>query len=389
MASTSKPLTTKVESGSPYQLSSEQVLKASKALLTHMAAAKKEESKSNEKKSLIADEEDDETASPIWLTLSTKKHIVDKKRLKPSKIAIPHSLNASENTTICLITADPQRQFKDIVASPAFPAALGARITKVVGIEKIKAKYNQYENQRKLKSEHDIFLADERIVTYLPKYLGKTLYKGTAKRPIPVSLTAAVSRASPRTKGPESVGTPQKVAQEIEKALGGTSVYLSPTASTSIRIGYSNWDSQKLAENIEAAANALIEKHVPQKWRGVKALYVKGESTAALPIWLADELWVDEKDILNDEQAEEVAKANVGKKRKAVEQAEPEATKTERMKTPKKQKILPESNDDTLDKEIALRKEKLKKQKEEAAKDVVDDVSKASKNAKKAKRVST
>lgn len=366
-----------------------QVLKASKALLNHMGAVKKEASNTNEKKSLIADEEDDETATPVWLTLSTKKHIVDKKRLKPSKIAIPHSLNSSENTTICLITADPQRQYKDIVASPAFPSALGVRITKVVGIEKIKSKYNQYENQRKLKSEHDIFLADERIVTYLPKHLGKTLYKGTAKRPIPVSLTSAVSRTSTRTKGPDSVGTPQKVAQEIEKALGGTSVYLSPTASTSIRIGYSNWDAQKLAENIEAAANALIEKHVPQKWRGVKALHVKGESTAALPIWLADELWVDEKDILNEEQAEEVAKANVGKKRKAVEQVDAEAAKTEKVKTPKKQKIVPESNDDTLDKEIALRKEKLKKQKEEAAKDVVDDVPKASKKAKKAKRVST
>jgi ribosome biogenesis protein UTP30 len=156
-------------------------------------------------------------------------------------------------------------------------------------------------------------------------------------------------------------------------------VYLSPSASTSVKVGYSNWDAKKLAENIEAAANGLIEKHVPQKWRGVKALHIKGESTAALPIWLADELWVEEGDIVTEEKYNEVAKPNVGKKRKNIEAVSEE--KVEKIKAPKKQKLL-ESNDDNLDKEIALRKEKLKKQKEEAAKDVVDEVPKATKVAK-------
>jgi ribosome biogenesis protein UTP30 len=49
--------------------------------------------------------------------------------------------------------------------------------------------------------------------------------------------------------------------------------------------------------------------------------------------------------------------------------------------------LLGESNDDKLDKEIAARKEKLRKQKEEAAKDVVDEVPKASKKSKKGKAV--
>jgi len=41
----------------------------------------------------------------------------------------------------------------------------------------------------------------------------------------------------------------------------------------------------------------------------------------------------------------------------------------------KKQKLMPDGDDGNLDKEIALRKEKLKKQKEEAEKEVEEDVS--------------
>jgi ribosome biogenesis protein UTP30 len=362
-------------------------LRASKALLVHVKKSEKEEPVSNGKQSLLEDAEDDDIAAPIWLTLATKKHIVDKKRLKPSKIAIPHSLNTSENTKICLIVADPQRKFKDIVADPAFPAEWASRISKVVGMQKIKKKHNTYEAQRKLKAEHDIFLADDRIVVGLPKALGKTFYKGT-KRPIPVTLSAPSPRteakliAAAGSKDKSEAGTPQQIAKQIEAALNGTSVYLSPSTSTSVKVGYSNWDAKKLAENIEAAANGLIEKHVPQKWRGVKALHVKGESTAALPIWLADELWVEEGDVVTEEKYNEVVKSNVGKKRKNIEAlSEEKAEKAEKIKAPKKQKLL-ESNDDNLDKEIALRKEKLKKQKKEAAKDVVDEVPKATKVTK-------
>ncbi|TVY44347.1 putative ribosome biogenesis protein [Lachnellula occidentalis] len=386
MAPTSTALTTKVESGSPYQLNPEQTLKASKALLKHMKDTETEAS-TTEKKNLLDEADEDETTSPIWLTLSTKKHIVDKTRLKPSKIALPHPLNTSTTQTICLITADPQRTYKDIVASPAFPSALAARITKVVGIKKIRAKHAQYETQRKLKAEHDIFLADDRIITSLPKLLGKTIYKGS-KRPIPISISAPV----PKTDGKRikaakeekrDAASAQAIAKEIEKALSGTVVNLSASSSTAVKIGFSNWSAEELAENAQAVADALIEKHVPAKWRGVKGLHIKGERTAALPIWLADELWADEADVITEEKAEQVKLANVGKKRKAVAAAVEEEVVAEGTRVKgKKQKLLVESNDDKLDKEISERKETLRKQKEEAAKDVVDEVPKASKKPK-------
>jgi ribosome biogenesis protein UTP30 len=374
-----------------------QTLKASQALLKHIKSSEKEKTKATGKKSLIKDDDDsegdeDSTSPPIWLVLTTKKHIVDQKRLKPSKIPLPHPLNSSANTTICLITADPQRIYKDLVASPAFPAALSKRISKVVGVKKIQNKWTQYEAQRKLYAEHDIFLADDRIVTRLPQLLGKTFYGNTIKRPIPVSIQPALANAEgkkiTRTEGEKGetrgAAQPKTVAAAIEKAIQCTYVHLSPSTQTSIRVGYSNWSAEKLAENIEAVVEVLVEKFVPKKWRGVKAFHVKGAETAALPIWLASEMWVDEGDVLGEEEVKTIEEAKVSKKRKgrALVNGEVEGEKG------KKQKLL-ESNDDKLDEEIKARKEKLRLQKLEAMVDEDADsfIPKASKKSKKPKEI--
>jgi ribosome biogenesis protein UTP30 len=260
----------------------------------------------------------------------------------------------------------------------------------VVGVKKIQKKWTQYEAQRKLFAEHDIFLADDRIITQLPKLLGKTFYKGATKRPIPISIQAAPAKTDgkkiARAKGEAArgAGEPKAVAAEIEKAIQCAILNLSPTTSTAIRVGYASWSAEKLTENIEAVVGVLVEKFVPKKWRGVKALHIKGPESAALPIWLADELWVDEEDVLGEEEVKRIEEAKVGKKRKgrALESGEVGGKKD------KKQKLL-ESNDDKLDEEIKARKEKLRLQKLEAMadEDAGDFIPRASKKVRKAKEV--
>ncbi|TDZ17263.1 putative ribosome biogenesis protein [Colletotrichum orbiculare MAFF 240422] len=371
----------------------EQTLKASKALLAHIKKAALQKTEESGKKNLLADPEDDVAQSPVWLTLTTKRHIVDSARLKPGKIALPHPLNnlADAESTICLITADPQRAYKNIVASDEFPEALRKRITRVVDVGKLKTKWKQYEAQRKLFAEHDVFLADDRIVNRLPKVLGKTFYKSTAKRPIPVVLSPKPvridgKRQKPQEKTPGTVraGTPQDIAAEIEKAVGSALVSLSPSTNTAIRIGYAGFTAEQIAENVDAVVKALVEKWVPQKWANVKSIYVKGQQTAALPIWLTDELWLEDKDIVADGSEEAKAlkeKPNVGKKRKSIDapaddEENDDGKPVKKVKKEKKEKkakavaepkALPESNDDQLDKKIAAeRKDKLKKQKAKA-----------------------
>ncbi|CAD6452915.1 951c8ebe-5e63-49da-a55d-8ee5a39f4df0 [Sclerotinia trifoliorum] len=393
MAPKSTTLTTKVESGSPYQLDHDQVLKASTALVKHISSTEAEKAKKAGAKNLLAENDDDDAEStPVWLTLTTKKHITDKTKLKPVKVTVPHSLNTSSTTSICLIVADPQRTYKDIVASAAFPAELSKRITKVVGVDKLKKKYKQYEAQRKLFAEHDIFVADDRIITLLPKLLGKNFYKSTTKRPIPVSIQAEAPKSEgkriARAKGEDAPKSaePKKIAAEIEKAISSALLTLSSSTNSAIRIGYASWDAAKLAENLEVVANTVIEKYVPKKWRGVRAIHVKGPETMALPLWLADELWVEDEDVLDESVVREIEeraaeKKNKKRKSRGIEGSEVEEKGGEE----KKQKLL-ESNDDKLDKEIALRKEMLKKQKEDAAKDL-DAIPVVVKKTKKTKKV--
>lgn len=272
-----------------------------------------------------------------------------------------------------------------LIASEEFPEEWRARITRVVDVSKLSAKFKQYEEQRKLYAEHDIFLGDSRIITRLPKVLGKTFFKTTAKRPIPVNLE---SRNKPvkvdgkkvkKVKGDDTPNacTPTELAAEIEKAVGSALVHLSPSTNTAIRIGYAGWKPEQIAANAKAVSEVLIEKYVPQKDKNVRSIYLKGSVTVALPVYLADELWLDgEKDVITNEAEEAKAlmageKANVGKKRKSLESAAEEtAPVTKKAKKDGKAKAVAESDDGKLDKEIAERKAKLKKQKAAAKKAV-------------------
>ncbi|KAK6828464.1 electron transfer flavoprotein alpha-subunit [Apiospora arundinis] len=358
-------------------VSPEQTLKASKALLVHMKKAAKEKSAASTKKSLLDDDESAANETPIWMTVTTKRHISDNNRLKPHKIAVPHKLATDPQLSICLISASPQRAYKNLIASEDFPEEWRKRIDRVIDLTKLTAKYKRYEEQRKLFAEHDIFLGDSRIINRLPKALGKVFYKTTAKRPISVDLQSREDKKTKKTKGDDSVNTctAAEMAAEIEKSVGAVQVHLSPSTNTAVRIGYASWTAEQIAENAEAVANELVKKLIPQQWKNVKSIYIKGPESAALPIWLTDELWLEEKDVVADGSEEAKAlmapeKANVGKKRKSLDgTSEPETAPKKAKKSKLSTKAEPAGDD--LDKEIAERKSKLKKQKA-AAKKAVD-----------------
>ncbi|KAE8394559.1 ribosomal protein L1p/L10e family-domain-containing protein [Aspergillus alliaceus] len=371
----STAVTTKVASGSPYQLETSQVSKASSALLRHIKSKQLDKEKSATKKTLIGDNDDSDDETPlnneaIWLVVTTKKHVVDKNRLKPGKIRIPHSLNDSPNLSVCLITADPQRAVKNIVADPSFPQHLTSRIDKIIGYSKLKARYQSFESRRQLLSEHDVFLADDRIIMRLINTLGKVFYK-SSKRPIPVQL-AEVKKVDgkrlkkdqkPKSKEEDSTfATPAIVAKEIEKALNSAPVQLAPATTAAIRIGSSKLTSEQLAENVEAVVKGLTDRFISKGWRNVKAIHIKGANTMSMPIWLANELWVEDGDVIED-AAEDDAKALEGGKNKKRKQIAEDEKPLEGNKKAKKPKAADEDDD------AAARKEKLQKQKAKALED--------------------
>lgn len=202
-----------------------------------------------------------------------------------------------------MFTKDPQRAYKDLVASDSFPATLRTKVQRVLGVDKLRKRYKSYEQKRALLAEYDIFLVDDRIIKIVAEFLGKTFYQSKSKRPIPVRLTAGAyidKSAKKDAKEPQNVvGSPQGAAKEIESALNSTYLSMSASANTSIKVGLLSMTPEQLTENTSAVVAALIPKHIEQGWRNVRSLHIKGPSTKALPIWLADELWVDEKQVLD------------------------------------------------------------------------------------------
>jgi ribosome biogenesis protein UTP30 len=365
-----------------------QVQKASSALLRHINSKQQEKEQTSTKKTLIGDNEDSDAEDvpihneAIWLVFTTKKHVVDKNRLKPGKISIPHSLNSSPSLSICLITADPQREVKNIVADPSFPQSLSSRINTIIGFSKLKARYLSFESRRQLLSEHDVFLADDRIIMRLVQTLGKTFYK-SSKRPIPISI-AEVERVDgkkvkkdPKKKESDEKGSsfasPAIVAKEIEKTLNCAPVQLAPATTAAVRVGSARFTAEQMSENVDAVVQGLTDKFVTKGWKNIKAIHIKGANTMAMPIWLASELWEDEADVVED--AGEDTKAVEGKNNKKRKSTGDEKLLED--KTSKKAK----GTDDEDASSKAARKEKLQRQKSKALEDADDSSNKKAEKA--------
>ena len=219
----------------------------------------------------------------------------------------------------------------------------------------------------------------------LPKILGKIFYQ-SPKQPIPVSLepykqtNASGKRVTPKAadENTKTLAPPLQVAKEIEKTVNCALVHLSPSNNTSVRVGYSSFTAQQIADNVEAVVAGLAGKYIPQGWRNIRAVHVKGPNTMALPIWLADELWVDEADVLEKEEEEESAKqfkimANQGnrKRKKRPLNIEPDGdagvvtnrAKREEATDGEKKKKRRRVEETDLSTQIRDRREKLREQK--------------------------
>jgi ribosome biogenesis protein UTP30 len=81
-----------------------------------------------------------------------------------------------------LITKDPQREYKDLLASPEHNIKF---ISRVVGLAKLKGKFKPFEARRELLREHDMFLCDDRVLATMPKLLGSMFFD--AKKWVEVS----------------------------------------------------------------------------------------------------------------------------------------------------------------------------------------------------------
>jgi len=122
----------------------------------------------------------------VWLQVAVKKMHPEKK-LKPMKMCvvslftvvcwlracspIQFPLVDPRTSSVCLITKDPQREYKDLLQSHNIKF-----INRVVDVKHLKGKFKPFEARRLLLRENQLFLADERVVPLLPGLLGKIFF---------------------------------------------------------------------------------------------------------------------------------------------------------------------------------------------------------------------
>ncbi|KAF7326917.1 hypothetical protein MVEN_02585600 [Mycena venus] len=184
----------------------------------------------------------------VWLNVTVKK-IASAHKFKPVKIPIVHPIVDPRTSAVCLITKDPQRQYKDLLAEHNIKF-----ISRVVGIEKLKGKFKPFEARRMLLKENGLFLADERIVPLLPKLLGVKWFEAK-KQPIPVCLTR------------------KDLKGELERAISST---------------YMNQNQGTCTARKPASRHPHDNQEHQGGWDNVQSLLLKTNASAGLPVWSCD-----------------------------------------------------------------------------------------------------
>eukprot|EP00246_Nothoceros_aenigmaticus_P002627 TRINITY_DN13488_c0_g1_i1.p1 TRINITY_DN13488_c0_g1~~TRINITY_DN13488_c0_g1_i1.p1 ORF type:complete len:304 (-),score=56.95 TRINITY_DN13488_c0_g1_i1:234-1145(-) len=233
-----------------------QILKAVDSLVKWVQSQKDK----LQKLQLVEDEE------LFYIVVSLKK-IPEVARTNPYRIPLPHPpfpLDGSRE--VCLFVSDRGTGLKQKGAK-AKVAEEGICIQKVIALSKLKKDYFAHEAKRKLCGSYDLFLSDDRILSELPKCLGKTFYK-KKKHPIPVTLSRG------QWKG------------QITAACNSTFLYIGGGTCSVVKVAMASQARDEIKENIKAAIEGIAGV-VPKKWKNIQSIFLKSSESVSLPLYQA------------------------------------------------------------------------------------------------------
>lgn len=166
---------------------------------------------------------------------------------------------------MCVFTSQPQKQYRTAFAER------GVRgVGKVIGVEKLRKNYGQFEQRRKLCDSYDLFLADRRILPRLPSLLGQRFFV-TKKFPLFISLDDGADWQA-----------------EIDRALRCSSLTLAGGGTLNVKVGRVSDKHASVADNILAAMDIVVT-HIGG-WDNVRSLFVKTPLSMSVPIFTAGPL---------------------------------------------------------------------------------------------------
>ncbi|KAI6027455.1 ribosomal protein L1p/L10e family-domain-containing protein [Pisolithus microcarpus] len=195
----------------------------------------------------------------VWLQITVKK-MQPTQKLKPIRIPLKHTLVDPRTSAVCLITKDPQREYKDLLEQHDIKF-----ISRVVGIEKLRGKFKAFEARRLLLKENGMFLADDRVIPLLPRLLGSKWFEAK-KQPIPVNLKR------------------KNLKTELEHAIESSYMHQNKGTCTSVKVGVLSQTPKQILANVQTALPAIASR-IKDGWENIQCLHIKTSSSISLPIW--------------------------------------------------------------------------------------------------------
>lgn len=186
---------------------------------------------------------------------------------------MPHS-PIVDNKDVCLFVKDLEKglkvdhedtinHFKDLLREK------GVEVASVISLRELKVEYKPYEAKTALCHRHEAFVADERILRFLPPFLGKPFY-ARKKFPLPINLQA------------------KDLSKELEKTLKTVTLPLANLGSCSmVRIGHTSMKVNHLVDNILQVTDILAKKY-PGGFKNIRSIHLKTETSMAIPIHVSD-----------------------------------------------------------------------------------------------------
>eukprot|EP00271_Cylindrocystis_brebissonii_P000252 TRINITY_DN1030_c2_g1_i1.p1 TRINITY_DN1030_c2_g1~~TRINITY_DN1030_c2_g1_i1.p1 ORF type:complete len:330 (+),score=61.83 TRINITY_DN1030_c2_g1_i1:170-1159(+) len=248
------------------QVEEEQVKKAVSALLKWSHSRKQKSGKLQ-----LLDDED------LFYVVVALKKTPESGRTNGYRIPIPHSLYPlGAGKEVCLFVKDGSKA--QVVAGEATGQKAAKKlleveketgVTKIIGVQKLRTHFKPFEAKRKLCGSYDLFLADDRILSLLPKLLGKSFFE-KKKQPIPVALK----------------GGAKGWANKIRQACNSTFLYLREGPCTVVRAARLSHTEEEIMENVLAVIEG-VAGHVPKKWKNIQSIFLKTQESASLPLYTA------------------------------------------------------------------------------------------------------
>eukprot|EP01135_Chromosphaera_perkinsii_P010783 Nk52_evm1s2225 gene=Nk52_evmTU1s2225 len=264
-----------------------QIEKAVVSLVKHSESRKDANGKKAKDLSMLMDE------GETFLVMVGFKSTPQLKK-KPIEVRLPVPLHTPKTSNICLITKDPQSQYKDLCEKN------GVTLDEIMDVTHLRNNFKTYELKRQLCKGYDLFLADERVLPLLPRLLGKTFFE-KKRLPLAVDMTA------------------KDLRKELSRAISSTSYQLGNGPCTAVKVAHTGMSKKDIVRNVTEVVNHF-QKHYPLK---VQSINVKLPNTIALPVYNSlPTVAMEEESVLEEEKKEEEKEEVVVKKSTKKEEEE-------------------------------------------------------------------